>query len=191
MERSNISKSMIDSAEKAIDKSRLSIINDIFENFTLLFSKKNYEDIPPDFERDKKICIDEIKKSFNSITYQEINYILYSFNFAKDKSVKNIINFLDSINSILSHYEYYKRRNPKIKYNNSHFDNYLLKRYECADIFTNYMADRGCRELKIDNKLFFNYIPIKCIIRKHTNSSQRNKVDQKEIESCPFAHNKM
>lgn len=191
MERSNISKSMIDSAEKAIDKSRLSIINDIFENFTLLFSKKNYEDIPPDFERDKKICIDEIKKSFNSITYQEINYILYSFNFAKDKSVKNIINFLDSINSILSHYEYYKRRNPKIKYNNSHFDNYLLKRYECAYIFTNYMADRGCRELKIDNKLFFNYIPIKCIIRKHTNSSQRNKVDQKEIESCPFAHNKM
>ena len=180
MEKDNLNESKFDMNEKEIDKSRLSIIKEIFSNFTLLFSdNKKYEDIPPNFERDKKICIDEIKRCFRDLTFPEINYILYSFNFAKDKSVKNIINFIDSMNSILSHYEYYKRRNPKIKYNNSHFDNYILKRYECADIFTNYIRERGCRELKIDNLLFFNYIPIKCIMKKHTDLSEKKKLIKK------------
>ena len=192
MEKDSINESRFDMNEKEIDKNRLSIINEIFTNFTLLFSdNRNYDEIPKNFERDKKICIDEIKRCFRALTYPEINYILYSFNFAKDKSVKNIINFVDSMNSILSHYEYYKRRNPKIKYNNSHFDNYILKRYECADIFTNYIRERGCRELKIDNLLFFNYIPIKCIRKKHTDLSEKKKIDQKMVEECPFAHNKM
>ena len=84
-----------------------------------------------------------------------------------------------------------KRKNPKIKYNNSHFDNYLLKRYECIYIFTEYLSNKGCRELKIDNKLYFNYIPIKCIMKKHKNLTEKNEVDQKEIEGCPFAHNKV
>ena len=179
----------INDYSKGIDENRLSVINDIFEKFSILFSEKNYKDIPGDFFKEKKICVDEIKKSFESLKFAEINYILYSFNFAKDRSVKNIINFLDTMNSILSHYEYYKKKNPKIKYNNSHFDNYLLKRYECADIFTNYLSDRGCRELKIDNKLYFNYIPIRCIMKKHTNIIEKSKVDQTEIEECPFAHN--
>ena len=191
MERDSINESGIDINDKDFDKNRLSIIKDIFNTFTLLFSDKNFEDIPPNFEKEKKVCIDEIKKCFSSITYPEINYILYSFNFAKDKSVKNIINFLDTMNSILSHYEYYKIKNRKIKYNNSHFDNYILKRYECADIFTNYLRERGCRELKIDNKLYFNYIPIRCVIKKHTDIEKRKSIDPKIVEECPFAHNKM
>ena len=175
--------------EKTIDKNRMVIINDIFSKFTILFSTKKYEDIPSTFQKDKKICINEIKKTFPELYISEINYILFSFNYAKDKSVKNIINFLDTINTLLSHWEYYKTKNPNIKYNNSHFDNYLLKRYECADIFTNYLAERGCRELKIDNKLFFNYIPIKCLMKRHTKINETTKVDQAELEGCTFAHN--
>ena len=177
--------------ENDIDKNRLLIIKDIFKNFTLLFSEKNYDDIPPNFQKDKKICIDEIKKVYNDLTLGEINYILFSFNYAKDRSVKNIINFLDTLNTIFSHYEYYRTKNHNIKYNNNHFDNYLLKRYECADIFTNFFLDRNCRELKIDNKLFFNYIPIKCILKKHIDSVEKNKTNQWEIEECSFAHNKV
>lgn len=178
--------------EKDIDINRINVIDDIFKRFTILFNPKNIKDIPSDFQKEKKICIDEIKKCFIDLKISEIIYILYSFNFAKDKSVKNIINFLDTINTILSHWEYYKQKQKKkVKFNNSHFDNYLLKRYECADIFTNYMIDRGCRELKIDNKLFFNYIPINCLMKKHTNLNQKNKADQEEIEECPFAHSKM
>ena len=191
MENKEKSKIEYDIDEEEINQDRLSIIKDIFRNFTLTFSEKKFEEIPPNFKRDKKICIDEVKKCFKDLRFAEINYILFSFNFAKDKSVKNIINYLDTINTILSHFEYYRKRNKTIKFNNSHFDNYLLKRYECADIFTNYITDRGCRELKIDNKLFFNYIPIKCIMKKHTNTSKKKGVDQKELEECPFAHNKM
>ena len=180
MENKEKSKIEYDIDEEEINQDRLSIIKDIFRNFTLTFSEKKFEEIPPNFKRDKKICIDEVKKCFKDLRFAEINYILFSFNFAKDKSVKNIINYLDTINTILSHFEYYRKRNKTIKFNNSHFDNYLLKRYECADIFTNYITDRGCRELKIDNKLFFNYIPIKCIMKKHTNPSKKKEVDQKE-----------
>ena len=104
-----ISKSY-DIYEDTIDKDRLSIIKDIFNNFTLLFSEKNYEDIPSNFQKDKKICIDEIKKIFKELRIGEINYILFSFSFAKDKSVNNIINFLDTINLIFSHWEYYKKK---------------------------------------------------------------------------------
>ena len=189
MEYNEISKIEYDIDEKEIEQSRLSIIKDIFNKFHILFSQKEFKDIPNDFKREKKLCIDEIKKCFNDIRYPEINYILFSFNFAKDKSVKNIINFLDTMNTILSHYEYYKTKNPKIKYNNSHFDNYLIKRYECAYIFANYIVERKARELKIDNKLYFNYIPIKCIMKKHTDSELKKKVDQAELEGCPFAHN--
>ena len=173
------------------DKNRLSVIDEIFNKFGILFSKKKYEDIPFDFSEEKNLCIKEIRKIYDELKKPEIEYILYSFNFAKDKSVKNLINFLDTMNSILSHFEYYKTKNPKIKYNNAHFDNYLLKRYECADIFTNYIIDRGCRELKIDNKLFFNYIPIKCNMKKHTNFEIKGKLDHKEVEGCPFCHNNM
>ena len=175
--------------EKDIDENRLSIINDIFSKFTILFSTSNYKDIPPNFQKDKKICINEIKKTFPDLNISEINYILFSFTFAKDKSAKNIINFLDTINTILIHWEYYKERKTKIKYNNSHFDNYLIKRYECSDIFTSFITDRGGRELKIDNKLYFNYIPIKCLVRRHTKISEISKADQVELDGCPFAHN--
>ena len=191
MENENDKNKEYDVYEEAIDKDRLQIINDIFQNFTLLFSEKKYEDIPSNFQKDKKICIDEIKKIYKELRIGEINYILFSFTFAKDKSVNNIINFIDTINTILSHWEYYKKKNPKIKFNNSHFDNYLLKRYECAYIFTEFFSNKGCRELKIDNKLYFNYIPIKCLIKKHTKAIEKNKADQKEIEECPFAHNRV
>ena len=174
-----------------LDRSRLSVIDEIFHNFGILFSYKKFEDIPSDFSEEKRLCTKEIKKIFDALKNREIEYILYSFNFAKDKSVNNLINFLDTMNSILSHYEYYKRKNPKIKYNNAHFDNYLLKRYECADIFTNYIIDRGCRELKIDNKLFFNYIPIECNMKKHKDVVLKAKLDHRELEACPFSHNKI
>ena len=174
-----------------VDRSRLSVVDEIFHNFGILFSYKKFEDIPSDFSEEKRLCTKEIKKIFDALKNREIEYILYSFNFAKDKSVNNLINFLDTMNSILSHYEYYKRKNPKIKYNNAHFDNYLLKRYECADIFTNYIIDRGCRELKIDNKLFFNYIPITCNMKKHKDVDLKAKLDHRELEACPFSHNKI
>ena len=177
--------------EKEIDNKRLYIINEIFKKSNILFSKKKYEDIPNNFQRDKQICINEVAKCFNKIKTLEITFILFSFNFAIDSSVKNIINFLDTINTILYHFEYYKNKKQKIKYNNSHFDNYLLKRYECAYIFSNYLLERECRELKIDNKLFFNYIPITCNNTKHIDFIEKNKIDQNELEGCPYAHNKI
>ena len=175
--------------ENAIDENRLHIINDIFAKFTILFSTKNYNDIPPNFQKDKNLCINEVKKTFPDLNINEIKYILFSFAYAKDKSVKNIINFLDTINSILNHWEYYKVKNQNIKYNNSHFDNYLIKRYECSYIFIEFIIDRKGRELKIDNKLYFNYIPIKCLVKSHTTISEMSKVDQQDLEKCPFAHN--
>ena len=99
--------------EKDIDINRINVIDDIFKRFTILFNQKNIKDIPSDFQKEKKICIDEIKKCFIDLKISEIIYILYSFNFAKDKSVKNIINFLDTINTILSHWEYYKQKQKK------------------------------------------------------------------------------
>ena len=56
MEKDSINESRFDMNEKEIDKNRLSIINEIFTNFTLLFSdNRNYDEIPKNFERDKKI----------------------------------------------------------------------------------------------------------------------------------------
>ena len=94
------------------------------------------------------------------------------------------------MNSILSHFEYYKKKNTKIKYNNSHFDNYLLKRYECSYIFTTYLSesDLDCRELKIDNKLYFNYIPIDCVL---INNYIHNNNDPRSKQNCGFAHNEL
>ena len=179
-----------DGNKDSIDKKRLSRINEILKKFIKSFSKINHKDIPNSFKSDKKICIDEVKKVFNELENEEIAYILYYFNFVEDKSVKNIINFLDTINTILYHCKYYdKNKNRKIKCNNCHFDNYLMKRYECAYIFTNYFLDKDCRELKINNLLFFNYIPIKCNLEEHISSKEENKIDQNEIEECPFAHN--
>ena len=191
MENENVNKINDKIDNKNIDEHRIQIIIDIFDRFTILFNKKDYKDIPSNFHKEKKICIDEVKKCFNNLKISEINFILYSFTFAKDRSVKNIINFLDTMNTILSHWDYYKNKKKQVKFNNSHFDNYLMKRYECADIFTNYITDRNCRELKIDNKLFFNYIPIRCIIKSHTDLKQKNKIDQQFIEECPFSHKKM
>lgn len=184
-ENSNIE---YDYDENQIDLNRLSIIDEIFHKFHMLFNKTKFENIPLTFKNDKKICRVEISKNFKDIKNEEINYILFSFNFAKDRSVNNIINFLDTINKILSHFEYYKTKNKRIKYNNSHFDNYLLKRYESAYIFTEYITDRGGRELKIDNQLFFNYIPVECNLKKHTNSTLKQSTNPKEIEECPFTH---
>ena len=46
MEKDNLDESRFDINEKEIDKNRLSIIKEIFSNFTLLFSdNKKYEDI--------------------------------------------------------------------------------------------------------------------------------------------------
>ena len=118
----------------------------------------------------------------------EISYIAYIFIFSKENTTINIINFLDTINSLLNHYEYYNIKNPNIKYNNLHFENYLLKWYESSYIFTEYLAEKNCRELKIGNKLFFNCIPLLCPYREHTDKNKRDKVDQKHLEGCPFAH---
>ena len=44
----------INDYSKNIDKNRLSVINDIFEKFSILFSEKKYNDIPGDFFKEKK-----------------------------------------------------------------------------------------------------------------------------------------
>ena len=174
---------------KTREKERIEIIREIWNRFTLLYQEPNPSEVSLDFQREKNIIITEVKKSFKTLSTFEISYILFSFYFSKDRSVKNILNFLDTMNSILSHFEYYKTKNKNIKYNNSHFDNYLIRRYECADIFTNYFIDNEARELKIDNKLFFNYIPLKCPKKKHISIEEREKISPKRLEKCEYAHN--
>ena len=167
--------------EEENNERRLNIINEIIKKFKIAEKKIKPEDINIKFFEEKKICINECKKIFKHLNEAEIKYILYFFHFIKDNNVEYIINFLDTINTILYHYEYYKWKNPKIKYNNNHFDNYLLNRYDCAYFFTNYLIDRECRELKIDNKLYFNYFPVKCPNKNHKDIYGKNE--------CPYAHN--
>lgn len=50
-----------------MDKNRLSVIDEIFNKFNILFSKKNYYDIPSDFSEEKKLCIREIRKIFDEL----------------------------------------------------------------------------------------------------------------------------
>ena len=171
------------------DKNRIRIINEIFSKFSILTNLKPFEDLPPSYVSKKQSFIEEILKSFDALREEEVAFILYSFTSAKDQSEQNLINFLDTINSILSHYDYYQQNEFKtVKCNNSHFENYLLKRYECADVFTNYITSQGGRELKINNKLYFNYIPVKCLKESHTGQYSQINDKQDEIENCPFAH---
>ena len=171
------------------DQDRIAIIREIWKRFTLLYQEPRPNEVTINFQCEKNLIITEVKKSFKYLKHFEISYILFSFYFSKDRSVKNILNFLDTMNSIFSHFEYYKKKNKTIRYNNAHFDNYLLKRYECADIFTNFLLKNEARELKIDNKLYFNYIPLKCAKRKHISMEERENVNEFELEKCEFAHN--
>ena len=162
---------------------RINIINEILDRFKILNLPNGYdEENISKYEKEKEYEIQVINDFFKDLRSNEIAYILYLFSLSNERNIDNIINFLDTMNSILSHFEYYKNKNPKIKYNNSHFDNYLLKRYECSYIFTTYLYETGCRELKIDNKLYFNYNPIKCNV---------NHQDTQEKENCGFAHNEI
>ena len=162
---------------------RINIINEILDRFKILNLPNGYdEENISKYEKEKEYEIQVINDYFKDLRSNEIAYILYLFSLSNERNIDNIINFLDTMNSILSHFEYYKNKNPKIKYNNSHFDNYLLKRYECSYIFTTYLYETGCRELKIDNKLYFNYNPIKCNV---------NHQDTQEKENCGFAHNEI
>ena len=166
-------------------KNRISIIIEIMKRFKIINKIVDYsEDDISKFEKDKENEIEEIKSCFEDLNTNEIAYILYLFSLTDDKKSEIIINFFDTINTILSHYKYYKKKNPKIKYNNSHFDNYLLKRYECSYMFTTYLSDLDCRELKIDNKLYFNYIPIKCLENHQSGDTEKK-------ETCGFSHNKI
>ena len=165
-------------------KNRISIIKEILKRFKVINDIKDYDDkYISKLEKEKESEIEVIKKCFEDLNTNEIAYILYLFNLSDEKKSEIIINFFDTMNSILSHYKYYQRKNPKIKYNNSHFDNYLLKRYECSYMFTTYLSDLDCRELKIDNKLYFNYIPIKCLDNHQSETAKK--------ETCGFAHNKI
>ena len=162
---------------------RIHIIDEIFDRFKILVPPEEYdEESISRYEKDKENEIQDINECFKDLRSNEIAYILYLFLISNERKIDNIINFFDTMNSILSHFEYYKTKNPNIKYNNSHFDNYLLKRYECSYIFTTYISES--RELKIDNKLYFNYIPIKCK-ENHPNEKPEIKL------SCEFAHNEI
>ena len=170
-------------------KERNEIIKYIFKEYGI-----SDKELSPDqisiFHREKIICISEAHKIFTNLEELEIAYILNIFIFAQDNSVINIINFLDTINTILCHYDYYDK-NLHIKYNNSHFDNYLIKRYESAYYFSDYLITESRRELKIDNKLYFNYFPITCKRKEHKEIELSQKVGQSELEECHYAHNKM
>jgi len=169
---------------------RLSIINEILKRFDALTYKKFDVENASNFEKKNGNEIEKINEYFKDLKPNEIAYILYLVSISDDKKFDYIINILDTFNSILSHFEYYKKKNPKIKYNNSHFDNYLLKRYECSYIFTTYLSESNldCRELKIDNKLYFNYIPIKCML---IHNYSYNSTDPKSKQNCGFAHNEL
>ena len=174
--------------QKIKDKeSRLDVIDEILERFDVLTIKRDEDkDNISKMEKRNEIEIEQIKDYFTDLNAYEIAYILYLVSLSDERKVEYIINILDTFNSILSHYEYYKKKNPKIKYNNSHFDNYLLKRYECSYIFTTFLSESNleCRELKIDNKLYFNYIPLEC--------KQPHNIDNPESkQNCGFAHNEL
>ena len=167
---------------------RLEVIKYFFHKFKITEKELTKEEAKNHYQGKRKICIDEINKIFTDLKPIEISYIIFSFIFIKENTIFNIINFLDTMNSLLNHFEYYKKKNPNIKYNNSHFDNYLLKRYECSYIFTEYLSEKNCRELKIDNLLHFNYIPYYCPFKEHTDKKKRGEVDQNLLEGCPYAH---
>ena len=166
------------------EKIRRDIIKEILTRFNVFkdLEKNNEEDNISNYEKKNELGIGDINDYFKDLKPNEIAYILYLFSLSDERKVENMINIFDTLNSILSHYEYYKKKNPKIKYNNSHFDNYLLKRYDCSYIFTTYLSEKECRELKIDNKLFFNYIPVKCL-KVHKSEDPKSKIN------CEFAHN--
>lgn len=162
---------------------RINIINEIMDRFRIVKTPDIYEeDNITNYYNKKELEIQNINDYFPDLNAIEIAYILYLFGLSNERKEEIIINFLDTMNSILSHFKYYKTKNPNIKYNNSHFDNYLLKRYECSYIFTTYISES--RELKIDNKLYFNYIPIEC-------KEDHSKYDPEIKEKCCFAHNSL
>ena len=167
---------------------RLEIIKYFFHKFKITEKELTIEEAKNYYKDKRKICIDEINKIFTDLKPIEISYIIFTFIFIQENTIFNIINFLDTMNSLLNHFEYYKKKNPNIKYNNSHFDNYLLKRYESSYIFTEYLSEKNCRELKIDNLLHFNYIPYYCPINQHTDKKKRVEVNQNLLEGCPYAH---
>ena len=170
-------------------KDRIAIIIEIWKRFSISNKEPKPKEVTINFQCENDNIITEINESFKALSHFEISFILYSFYFAENRSLKNILNFLDTMNSIISHFEYYKKKNKTIKYNNAHFDNYLLKRYECAYIFTDFLRTKESRELKIDNKLFFNYIPLKCANKKHILMEEIASIDESELEKCEFAHN--
>ena len=163
-------------------QNRISIINEIFNRFQIATPSGYDEDFISKFKKKRELEIEDIKEIFPDLKSNEIAYILNTFLLSNERKIEIIINFLDTLNSILAHFTYYKTKSQLIKYNNSHFDNYLLKRYECSYIFTTFLS--SSRELKIDNKLFFNYIPIKCISKLH-------KENTEERVNCGFSHNHM
>ena len=170
--------------DKKDKMSRINIIDEIFNRFKIVNSLNKYDEENIElFEKKNEFEIENISEYFEALKTNEIAYILYAFSLSNERKNDNIINFLDTMNSILSHFEYYRIKNPNIKYNNSHFDNYLLKRYDCSYIFTTYLSETDCRELKIDNKLYFNYIPIKCYVNHNENQEEKDK--------CGFAHNEI
>ena len=134
---------------KTEEKIRRDIIKEILMRFNVFkdLEKNNEEDNISNYEKKNELGIGDINDYFKDLKPNEIAYILYLFSLSDERKVENMINIFDTLNSILSHYEYYKKKNPKIKYNNSHFDNYLLKRYDCSYIFTTYLSEKECREL--------------------------------------------
>ena len=113
---------------KTEEKIRRDIIKEILMRFNVFkdLEKNNEEDNVSNYEKKNELGIGDINDCFKDLKPNEIAYILYLFSLSDERKVENMINIFDTLNSILSHYEYYKKKNPKIKYNNSHFDNYLL-----------------------------------------------------------------
>ena len=129
--------------DKKDKMSRINIIDEIFNRFKIVKSLIKYDEENIElFEKKNEFEIENIREYFEALKTNEIAYILYSFSLSNERKNDNIINFLDTMNSLLSHFEYYRIKNPNIKYNNSHFDNYLLKRYDCSYIFTTYLKSK-------------------------------------------------
>lgn len=91
--------------ENKDEEKRFKIIKYIFNKFKITEKELTIEEIE-NYHKEKTIFINEINKIFPDLNPKEIAYILFSFFFIKNNSSTNIINFFDTINSILSHYKY-------------------------------------------------------------------------------------
>ena len=85
---------------------RIHIIDEIFDRFKILVPPEEYdEESISRYEKDKENEIQDINECFKDLRSNEIAYILYLFLISNERKIDNIINFFDTMNSILSHFK--------------------------------------------------------------------------------------